>query len=170
VQTVGDATCYYLLQQSNVLDAGPIQSRGGCSFIWALPVIVFQLQVNCLCCFTASAARAFRLKAVCLVPVQDGLLLAEEHSRDKLASIFYVVDRRLVHFDLKIGSVCTGELRIAFSYEGMDALMLDSRLWIGPATVLLFCISEQPQMKSAETETPQRYLVLRNLPNRQVTA
>jgi hypothetical protein len=71
---------------SNVLDAGPIQSRGGCSFIWALPVIVFQLQVNCLCCFTVSAARAFSQKAVCLVPVEDA---AEEHSRDKLASIFY---------------------------------------------------------------------------------
>jgi hypothetical protein len=47
---------------------------------------------------------------------------------NKLASIFTAPGRRLVHSDEIIGSACPDGLGIAFSYEGMDASMLDSRL------------------------------------------
>jgi proteasome component ECM29 len=80
----------------------------------------------------AYAARAFRLQAVRL-PVEDA---ATDNLWDKLASILAALGRGLLHPDEIIGNACADGLGIAFSYDGMDAPLLDSRLHNGSATVL----------------------------------
>jgi proteasome component ECM29 len=80
----------------------------------------------------AHAVRAFRLQAVRL-PVKD---VATEKLWDKLTLIFAALGRGLLHSDEIIGNACADGLGIAFSYDGTDAPLLDSRLYIGSAAVL----------------------------------
>jgi len=78
----------------------------------------------------AHATRAFRLKAASL-PQNSA-----DQIWDKVTAVFSSLGQGLLHSDEIVGNACADALGIAFSFEGIDAPLLDTRLYKGTSTAL----------------------------------